>query len=98
MEDDPLDRGGSVRTWALEFGHPLRIVAQDEIGSDLYSTVFLGIDYGAIYGASEPRVFETAVFHQGRVRIVARYATRGQAIAGHARLLEAVQAGKVPGE
>lgn len=68
-----------------------RIVAQDTVGHILVSTVFLGLDHG--FGG-EPLWFETMVFNTakaGQERWLdldqERYATWGEAIEGHARML-----------
>jgi len=74
----------------LEDAGDLRRVARDELPSGIVvSTVFLGIDHNWFdYGP--PVLFETLVFNDyGEISAVdgRRYATRGEALAGHQTIL-----------
>ena len=63
------------------------------------STVFLSLDH--CYRASEhlPILWETAAWDGlGAVAICERYESRSEALAGHARIVEALRAGRSPGD
>ncbi len=65
-----------------------RVVARDDIGTVLVSTVFLGIDHAWFDGP--PVLFETLVFGwSGEMR---RYATWEEAEVGHAEVVADVRA------
>lgn len=68
-----------------------RIVAKTEVpGKGLVSTVWLGLDHR--FGASgPPLIFETLVF-DCEPELIERYATLGEAEAGHLAMVERVQA------
>lgn len=92
---DELGRPYRVRdlvAWALGYSELLEtggtIVAHDEIGETVVSTVFLGID--SSNGLGSLQLFETATFEPMEVR--GRWATREQALAGHASVCIAVRA------
>lgn len=79
--------------WAQWFEHAERRVARDEVGSAVVSTVFLGLDHG--WRGGLPILFETMVFADGdRGGDCWRYATRSQALAGHARVVAQLRAGE----
>jgi len=67
-------------TWANWFQTANRIVARDEIGGVIISTVFLGSDL--VYGRNE--LFETTVFGGINDGAQIRYDTREHALQGHA--------------
>jgi hypothetical protein len=53
----------NLETWAIWFETADRIVARDEVGASLVSTVFLGLDHS--FGKGPPILFETMVFTDG---------------------------------
>jgi hypothetical protein len=68
-----------------------RRVEKTDVGDVMVSTVFLGIDHQD--GSSgPPLLYETMVFGHERLDICERYATRAQAIDGHAQVVRAVRA------
>lgn len=76
-----------------------RRIAYDEVEvggkKRLVSTVFLGLDHG--FMSPVPIVFETMAF-TGEVGIedhCRRYATKAEALAGHAEVLALVKAGEI---
>jgi len=78
-------------TWARWMeSHPHREVARDTAGEVLVSTVFLGLDHNLFGGP--PILYETMVFGGPLDQEMDRYATRDQAIAGHAAMLARVLA------
>lgn len=66
-----------------------RHVALDVVGDVKVSTVFLGLDHSFAHGA--PVLFETMVFGGPLDQEQERYATRDEARAGHAAMLERVK-------
>lgn len=68
----------------------LRRVAYDEVGKMRVSTVFIGVDL-RFEGSGPPLVFETTVFGGEHDGYQERYATWGEATAGHARAVALVQ-------
>ncbi len=88
-----LDENGNpipepdVLTWARWFETADRVVTRDELpGGLLVSTVFLGLDYNIL--GTRPILFETMVFAGDSDDLdCARYSTRDEALAGHARVL-----------
>lgn len=61
-----------------------RRIARDEVGDDVkVSTVFLGLDHS--FGNAAPMLFETMIFGGPHDDYQERYATRDEAVAGHAR-------------
>lgn len=77
-----------LMTWARWFEDVNnRTVAHDELpGGILVSTVFLGLDHN-FFGSSRPILYETMVFGGPLDQEQERYATRDEALAGHARWL-----------
>jgi len=59
------------------------IVARDERDEIMVSTVWIGIDHG--WGQGPPIIFETMIFGGKHDQYQERYATRDEALAGHAR-------------
>lgn len=98
---DYYDRQGnpiSMRDWtrlstwdARENGYAYKVVARDEIGTYLVSTIWLGLNHAFMPGP--PLIFETMVFADedwsGAEQL--RYSTEEEARAGHARLVEEVR-------
>jgi hypothetical protein len=68
-----------------------RQVARDQIGTVLISTVFLGVDHGWGNGRSAPVLWETRVFGGPLDQTQERYTSRADALAGHARWVNAVE-------
>ena len=67
--------------WAREFDCISRVVMQTKlIDGSMVSTVFLGIDHG---WSKTPILFETALLTEDGCSVVDRYATWGEAEAGH---------------
>lgn len=92
-----LDSRGQVKPcdlwrWAFmfEFQHKWRVLQQTEIGIALVSTVFLGTDHS--WGGPRPILFESMIFHGPMDQEQERYATREEALAGHADLVERCRA------
>lgn len=88
-----LNADGSTRVepdllkWAKWFEHAERQIARDILPGDvLVSTVFLGIDHS--FFGNIPLLFETMVFGGKYDQFQERYATREEALAGHAKVLE----------
>lgn len=92
-----LNPDGSVEatdltTWARWFETGDRIIAQDTVDESRVSTVFIGIDHN--FGASgPPLLFETMVFDGPLDGEQDRYATKAEALAGHAVMLARVNVG-----
>lgn len=88
-----LDDAGKVQavpdclTWARWFETAKRHVALDDLpGGVRVSTVFLGLDHG--FGlTAQPLLFETMIFGGAHDEYQERYATRDEALAGHAKAL-----------
>lgn len=78
-------------TWGrwLEDANEKRIVSNIQIGDSEVSTVFLGLDHN--FGSGPPLLFETMVFGGSLNDEMNRYATREEALAGHAAICEKVQ-------
>ena len=70
------------------------VVISDEI---TVSTVWLGLDHNFMPG-SPPAIFETMVFGGKHDMWQDRYATKEAALAGHERVVAALQNGESPGE
>jgi hypothetical protein len=84
-----------LMTWARWFETADRIVARTILslaGTDVrVSTVFLGLDYNS--GAGPPLIYETMIFGGHHDEYQARYATRAEALAGHAAAVRLVEQG-----
>lgn len=80
-----------LHTWALWFeqANYERIVAQNEIGDVSVSTVFLGLDHS--FGGATPLLFETMIFNGPHDGYQERYATKAEALEGHAKALALVK-------
>lgn len=68
--------------WANWFETADRIVARDGINGAHISTVFLGVDHAP--GHAQPLLFETMIFGGKLDGYEERYATREEALVGHA--------------
>jgi hypothetical protein len=91
----------SVEEWARWFEATSsddaagRRVARDRIdGGVEVSTVFLGMDHSFLLGA--PLLFESMIFGGRYDSHLWRYSTRAEAVAGHARVLDALLASRDP--
>ena len=71
--------------WAVWFEehHKERIVAQEQVGNVLVSTVFLGIDH-EWDNRRPPLIFETIAFGLEKEQWSDRYSTFAEAMIGHA--------------
>lgn len=65
-----------------------RLVAQDDVGRFLVSTIFTGLAV-SLRANAPPLLWETMVFEDGNPSEVAqeRYTSRAEALAGHATML-----------
>ena len=72
--------------WAQWFETAQRVVARDEVGDVLVSTVFLGIDHG-FTRQGPPILWETMIFGGPHDQYQDRYCTQEEALAGHATAL-----------
>jgi hypothetical protein len=83
-EIKPVD----VMTWARWFESAERHVGNDFLPNGVHvSTVFLGIDHN-FRQEGAPLLFETMIFGGQHDEYQERYATKDEAIAGHAKALE----------
>lgn len=93
MQGEPISR----EEWAeLLEDSSKRTIAQTKVGNCLVSTVWLGLDH-SLHGGP-PHIFETMVLdcnedgipslYSGDGEKEARYSTRAEAEAGHARIVE----------
>jgi hypothetical protein len=80
----------SLMTWARWFETNERIIVQDAIGPVRISTVFLGLDHN-FNPHGPPILFETMIFGGIHNQYMDRYATKAEALAGHARALNMVR-------
>lgn len=90
-EPVPTDNLGAVEALMND---DRRVVARDLVGLVFVSTVFCTVDLS--FGLGAPQLFETKVFG-GRLDFqVARYATRAEAVLGHAAMVERVLVAESP--
>ena len=95
----PANTRDEILEWARWFEEANRVVACTHlIDGSRVSTVFLGLNHG--WGDGPPMIFETALFSSETIyspilkrevqecEIVARYATWGEAEAGHMEWVE----------
>jgi hypothetical protein len=74
-------------TWAKWFETANRQLAKDELPNGAkVSTIFLGLDHSFFGG--RPQLWETMVFGGPQDGYQERYASREEALAGHARAVE----------
>lgn len=79
-----------VFAWAIWLETADRCVALDELpGGVVVSTVFLALDQA--FGGGPPILWETMLFVAGEATTMRRYSSRGEALAGHAETLAALQ-------
>lgn len=78
--------------WAQWFETADRHVDKTMVGDIKVSTVFLGLDHR--FGEGEPELFETMIFDDGGEfdEEMWRYATWEEAVAGHKKAVEKVEA------
>jgi hypothetical protein len=81
-----------LMTWAKEFYQTERHVADEVVGEARISTVFLGLNHR--WGGGSPLLFETLVFGGSLDGEMERYATWGEAEAGHKATVERVKGAK----
>jgi len=93
MDGEPI----TAREWSEMLNDPeSRRVARDEIGEVAISTVLLGLDHS--YGIGPPLIFETMIFGAELDQEQWRYATKAEALEGHARAVELVRLELAVGE
>lgn len=92
---DELGRPYTVRDvveWAIGYSELVEaggtVIARDEVGATVVSTVFLGLDHS--HGKGSRQIYETATFEP--FRIVGRWATREEAMTGHRAEILALRA------
>lgn len=85
-EPEPCD---DLLRWARWIETADRHVGKDQIGDVKVSTVFLGLDHS--FGNGPPLLLETMIFGGEHDGFCERYATRQEAIIGHARAVALVQ-------
>lgn len=79
-----------ITEWAKWLATADRTIAKTVIDGRLVSTVFLGLDHS--FSGGPPILFETMVFDNGDDDMMRRYATRAEAIGGHAETVEQLKA------
>lgn len=91
-----LDDQGNVRPeedllkWAEWFEHAQnRVLARDQIGDVLVSTIFLGLDHGL--GRGLPVLWETVIFGGKHHQAMWRYTSWEEAMAGHFQAVNLVR-------
>lgn len=89
-EGQPVEERDLLK-WATWFETADKTVMFDEVGGSKISTVFLGLDMS--FGGKHPQLFETRVFGGPLNTETDRYATREEAIAGHAFMVQRVKVG-----
>jgi hypothetical protein len=90
MIGDRVVRCESLITWARWFEAANRHMAHDVIGAVRISTVFLGLDHN-FNPHGPPILFETMIFGGTHDQYQDRYATKAEALAGHARAVNMVR-------
>ena len=76
-------------TWGRWYETADRRVGNDVIGDTEVSTVFLGLDHN--FGADKPILYETMVFGGELDGEQVRYATKAEALVGHAAMVDRVK-------
>jgi hypothetical protein len=80
----------NLMEWAMWMEKGDRIVLQTQMGESRVSTVFLGLDHS--FGrAGPPTLFETMIFGGPCNEECWRYATRLEALEGHAAAMQQVE-------
>lgn len=93
---DAVPFHGSLEAWCIAFEIMDRVVAKTAAANAEVSTVFLGLDHN--WGSGPPLIFETMIFGGKFNEYQARYSTWAEAEEGHARVVEAIEAGKNPND
>lgn len=88
MDGRRISRAAAMRLYEGDF-NATRRVAEDYIGEVHISTVLLVIDHS--FGDGPPLIFETMIFRGEHDEYQERYATREQALDGHARAVSLVR-------
>ena len=84
-----LDNNGNplietdILTWSRWFETADRSVCRTQVGESTVSTVFLGLDH-SFSEQGPPILYETMIFGGVHDQYQQRYATRAEAVAGHA--------------
>lgn len=96
--NDKFDRDGNpleLMEWAIKMNDAeYKRVARTELGDVLVSTVWLGLDHS--FGMGLPLIFETMIFGGPHDEWQDRYSTEVEALAGHERVVVALQDGSEP--
>jgi hypothetical protein len=87
---EPMTQDEWLRAWSTERNS----VAKTTVGDADVSTVWLGLDHR--FGAGPPLIFETMVFGGEHDQGQWRYSTEEQALAGHERVVKALEEGRDP--
>jgi hypothetical protein len=88
---EPID----LMDWAATVGREDNHVGDDIVPEPVrVSTVYLGLDHS--FGEGPPLIFETVVFGGRHDGWTDRYSTEAEAIAGHARVCDALREGEAP--
>lgn len=80
-----------MEEWADNHDKAHTVIAQDEVGDVLVSTIFVGL--AIQWGNRKPRMFETMIFGGIRDGYQQRYETYAEAEEGHAMALRMVKTG-----
>jgi len=90
-DGSPMD----MMDWAVSLGdNEYKRIDKDTVGDADVSTVWLGLDHG--WGGGAPVIFETMIFGGEHDQFQDRYTTEEEAVAGHARVVEALRRGDSP--
>lgn len=96
--NDKFDRDGKpleFMEWAIKMNDAeYKRVARTELGDVLVSTVWLGLNHS--WDDGPPLIFETMIFGGPHDDWMDRYSTEAEALAGHERVVAALQAGIPP--
>jgi hypothetical protein len=87
---EPMTQDEWLRTWSTESNS----VAKTTVGDADVSTVWLGLDHR--FGSGPPLIFETMIFGGERDQGQWRYSTEEEALAGHERVVKALEEGRDP--
>ena len=81
---------GDLLAWAQWMGTgDNQVIKREQVGHVRVSTVFLGLDHG--WGNADPLLWETMVFGGKLDGLCERYASRADALAGHASVVAKVK-------
>ena len=81
---------GGVEPCGMPDAYVCTQVARDQVGESVVSTVFFGLDHSRVQGGL-PVLYETLVIDGPLDDLCERYATRAEALAGHARMVARVR-------